>query len=183
MIDGFGDFFSSYLSHFGEPSLFTAAQDPSAHSYRLDWLSSQHGYVLVVRILLNPDGGAEVIAIEESGKPDALQRTQNRLSGADVKKFLQLVEKADFWTMPAENPDPRRKAYKFDASPWVFEGVRNGSYHVVRRLSPNSSPFTEMVRFLAKDLAKLDDSAIPHAYPSTPSTDPGAVKSPSQVRE
>jgi hypothetical protein len=154
-------FFSEYLSYFGEPSLFDASQDSSAHTYRLDWLSSQHGYVLTVRIVLKSEGGAEVIAVEQSPKLSIPRRTRISISAEDTKKFCELVEKADFWTMAAEAEEDRR-LYKFDASPWVFEGVRHGSYHVVLRLSPRPSAFTDMVRFLARDLAKLSDSLVPH---------------------
>ena len=164
-----GQFFSEYLSYFGEPSLFAASQDPSVHSYRLDWLSSQRGYVLTARIVLKSEGGAEVIAVEQSPKSGMPHRTQNSISAADTKKFCELVDRAHFWTMPVEAEEDRR-IYKFAPSPWVFEGVRHGSYHVVLRLSPRPSPFTDIVRFLTKDLAKLDDSAVPHAYSSPAKT-------------
>jgi hypothetical protein len=154
--------FSEYLSYFGEPSLFAASQDPSAHSYRLDWLSGQHGYVLTARIVMKSEGGAEVIAVEQFPKSAVPHRTQNSISAAETKKFCELVDKADFWTMPVEAEEDR-KIYKFDASPWVFEGVRHGSYHIVVRLSPRPSPFTDMVHFLTKDIARLDESAVPHA--------------------
>jgi hypothetical protein len=87
-----------------------------------------------------------------------------------VHRFLQRVEKSDFWSMPTletEDPDPHRRVYKIDAGQWVFEGARKGEYHVAFREGPQSSPFTEMVSFLAKQIAKLDESVIPHALPRT----------------
>ena len=168
-VDGFADYFSAYLSYIGEPSLPAAAQDPRALSYRLDWLSGQHGYVLAVRISVNPDGSAAITSVEESGTPTVLHRTQPSVSSVDVKEFLRMVENSKFWSMPAmeeENPDPRRRVYKLDASACVFEGVRNGSYHVVFRQGPEPSPFTEMVSFLAKNLARLDKPTISHASPA-----------------
>jgi len=164
MVDGFNGFFSHYLSRFGEPSLLAAAQDSSALSYRLDWMASQRWVVLAVRLSFNADGTASVTSIVESGPPAVLHRTQNSVSVEDAKKFMQMLEKAGFWAMPSmeqEKPSKGPKAYKLDASPRIFEGVRNGRYHVVPRLSPESSPFTEMVRFLTRDLAKLDESVIP----------------------
>jgi hypothetical protein len=170
-VDGFGDYFSAYLSSVGEPSLLAATQDPSALSYRLDWLSAQHGYVLAVRISVKPDGSATLTSVEESGTPAVLRRTQSSVSGADGKKFLKMVDNSKFWSMPAmeqENPDPRRRVYKRDASTCLFEGVRNGSYHVVFRQGLEPSRFTEMVRFLTKDLASLDKPALPHASATAP---------------
>lgn len=168
-IDGFASgFFSSNLSFIGEPSLLAAAQDPSALSYRVDWLAAQTGYVVVVRLSLNADGSATTISTVQPGVPGVRHKTQNSVCDADVKKFVQMVENANFWSMPTieqENPKAGRRAYKMDASTWVFEGVRNGSYHVVSRRGPEQSPFTEMVRFLAKDLAKLDEPSVPRAYP------------------
>ena len=157
-VDGFADFFSNYLRRAGEPSLLAAAQDPDAFSYRLDSLAAQLWQVRAVRLTLNPDGSGRIFTTEDSGTPHMLHRKEASIPAEDVSKFLQLVEKAGFWSMPAaeqENADPHRRVYKLDASTWVFEGVRNGAYHVVLRRGLDPSPFTDMVRFLLKDVAKL----------------------------
>ncbi|MGB0036387.1 MAG: hypothetical protein WBP79_13020 [Candidatus Acidiferrales bacterium] len=167
-VDGYGDYFSEYLRSIGEPSLFAATKDRSAVSYRLVWLSGQKGYLLAVRLALNFDESASLIATEEFGTKAPPARTERSLSGADVRKFLELVEKAEFWSMPSveeEKSKSSRKSYRLDASTWVFEGVRNGSYRVILRRAPEPSSFTEMVRFLTRDLAKLDESASPHPSP------------------
>jgi len=158
------------LSSFGEPSLLAAAQDPKVLSYRLDWLAGQTGVLLAVRLSVNPDGNADVTSVASYGKPRALHRAQHSVSGAEVEKFLQLVEIAHFWSMPPReqgNPDVRGNVYKLDASTWIFEGVRNGSYHVVFRRGPEQSPFTDMVRFMAKDIAGLDESITPDPHPAS----------------
>ena len=96
------------------------------------------------------------------------QHTQRTATREEVDQFFRTIEKAGFWSMPTaepENPNPDRRAIKLDAGNWVFEGVRGGAYHVVFREGPEPSPFTEMVRFLAKDLAKVDESAVPRALP------------------
>ena len=154
--------FSSYLARFGEPSLLAAAQNPKVLSYRLTYLSSQHGSLLAIRLSLNSDGGGAITSTVQPPMPAVLQRTQLNVSDADGKKFLQMVENSKFWSMPTqENPDPHRRMYKMDASWWVFEGVRNGSYHVVFRRGPETSAFAEMVSFLANDLTEFGESAIP----------------------
>jgi hypothetical protein len=177
-VDGFANLFSDYLSRIDEPSLLAAAQDPSAISYRFESLAGQSGQMLAVRLSLNPDGSARIFTREESGTPRVLHRTEKSVPAAGVNKFLQLVEKASFWSMPAiepENSDARRKAYKMDASTWVFDGVRTGGYHVVFRQGPEPSPFTEMVHFLEKDLAKLDESVIPRTSSTSSINSSGAL--------
>jgi hypothetical protein len=164
LFDGFAFYISDFLARVGEPSLLTAEQDSSALSYRFNSMSFVPERMLAVRLSLNPDGSARIFATEESGTPRVVHRTQKSASVANVHKFLRRVEKADFWSMlPIEpdRPDAPRRVYKMDASIWVFEGVRNGNYHVVLRRAPESSAFTQMVDFLIEDLAKLDESAIP----------------------
>jgi hypothetical protein len=158
-IDGWANFFSQYLSYFNEPSLLAAAQDSSALSYRLESIAGRKAEVLAVRISLSSDGGARVVAVEQSGTPPILHRTEHSASAAQVKTFLQFVDKADFWSMRAIESG---KGYYTDSDTWIFEGVRNGTYHVVLRAGRQSRPFVDMVRFLAKELAKLDESDIPH---------------------
>jgi hypothetical protein len=64
-----------------------------------------------------------------------------------------------------EDPDPRHRTISLDTVDWVFEGARAGTYHVVFRESPKASPFTDMVKFLARDLAKLDEATVPQPRP------------------
>lgn len=49
-----------------------------------------------------------------------------------------------------------------DGSYWFLEAVRHGEYHMVYRRTPELKPgrFTDIGRYLAKDLAQLDDSKI-----------------------
>lgn len=157
-IDGY-DFFSQVLSQFNEPSLLAAAQDSSALSYRFESMAGQKWQFLAVRVSISSDGSARVFAVELSGTPPILHRTEHSASAAEVKKFLQLVDKGDFWSMRAIESG---KGYYRDADVWVFEGVRNGTYHVVARAGVQSKPFVDMVLFLARELAKLDESDVPH---------------------
>jgi hypothetical protein len=170
-VDGFGDYFSSYLRSAGEPSLFALAEDTRTISYRFDWLAGQSWHFLAIRLSLNPDGSGRITATEILGAPGASHKTELNASRADVMRFLQMIEKADFWSMPnveEGNAKASHRSYKLDASTWVFEGVRGGGYHVTLRRAPETSPYTEMVDYLVRDLAKLDESAFPHAYPSPP---------------
>jgi hypothetical protein len=158
-IDGWASFFSQYLSYFNEPSLLAAAQDSTALSYRFESLAGRKPHVLAVRVSINSDGTARVVAVEQSGTPPTLHRKERTATAGEVKKFLQLVDKADFWSMPAIE---YRKGFYTDSDTWVFEGVRNGTYHVVMRDGGQSRPFVDMVLFLVRDLLKHDESDISH---------------------
>ena len=172
-VNSFADFFSSYLSSIGEPSLLASAKGPSTVSYRLVCMGCQTPNLLVVRLSLNPDGSAAVTTtsatLNISGPSTIGDKIQHSVTAAEADQFFKLIEKAGFWSMPSdepENPDPHHRSYKLHPGHWVFEGARRGSYHVVYREGPKQSPFTEMVRFLAKNLAKLDEPTIPYAPPA-----------------
>jgi hypothetical protein len=76
----------------------------------------------------------------------------------DVKKFLELIEKANFWSMSTTDNN-QRKVY--DGVPWIFEGLRDGKYHAVIRDNWPSSLSSELMRYLTIDLGKVDASGIP----------------------
>jgi hypothetical protein len=116
----------------------------------------------VVRLVVNADGSGQTIsAVSSSGKSDEFKNTKVSVSASDVQKFLQLVEKVGFWSMPSieKKNEGGRKMYVFDGAWWMVEGVRNKSFHYVFRRNPGSSSFTEIGRDLAKNLAKIDNSA------------------------
>jgi hypothetical protein len=169
-VDGWADFFSFFLNTHGEPSLLAAAKDPNALSYRFEWMSGQHGNLLSVRLSLSPDGNAQIIAIAKPSDSGA-STSQRSVSNEDLKKLLQLLEEAKFWSMPTDvdhdpNQQNRVKKYVIDGSPWILEGVRNGGYHVVYGGVPNQSPLRDVIFFLTKDLARLSDSFLPiHSLP------------------
>ena len=168
-LNGSGAFFSSYLSRIGEPSLMTMAQESHTTSYRFESLAAQTGRLLAVRFVLNPNGSAVVYATEESGTQRTVRRTESKIAAGDADRFLHFVETARFWSMSVfepENRDAPHKVYKMDASTWIFEGVRSGGYHVALRQGPEPGSFTAMIRFLLKDLAKLDDSVVPRTLPA-----------------
>ncbi len=154
--------FSHFLSYMGEPSLLDKANDNNALVFRVSFFRSQHGTVVAVRLVVDTDGTARITSAVSS---TPVQRTKDNVSAAGIEKFQQLVEKAGFWSMRVTEPvsplDNGRKVYVLDGMPWLMEGVRNGKYHFVFRENPVvPSSFTEIGRYLTKDLAKLDDSVI-----------------------
>ena len=121
---------------------------------------------IVVRLVVHGDGSGQITSAVSSGETSEVTRTQDEVSVADVNKLLQLFEKDEFWSMSSsELPEQKtdrtgRKAYVFDGSSWLLEGVHAGSFHYVYRPNPKPSPFTEIACFLANDLTKSSDPVI-----------------------
>lgn len=170
-------FFGSFLSRFGEPSLLGAAQDPAVVCYRFESLAGFGQRTLAVRMCVNPDGSAKIFvadwflvrySLNESSR--VIRTSQTTASETAVARFLETVEEANFWAMRPDTPVPtdskgRPTLIVLDADRYVFEGVRNGNYHVVTRWWQDSPPFSEMVDSLVMDLARLRGSAIPRRQP------------------
>ena len=178
-IQGMGGLLARFLASAEEPRLFGVVQQANVVCYRFDWMAGRSGRLLAVRLSFDPDGSARIIRALGNLRSSEVRKTEFGVSAGQAQKFLQLLAMADFWSMPAlepENPDRNRKVYVLGADTWIFEGVRSGTYHVVMRRAPVPSPFTEMVSFLTKDLAKLDDSWTPKASPPPPPIKTNTIK-------
>lgn len=161
-------YMDEFLNSTDEPSLLTQAQDPTAVSYRFVALLVSGLCMRVIRFSLHPDGTATLVTFlgpfpKDPGAKVKADKVERSVSAQDAAKFLELVDGAGFWTMPTvKPPDPTpARYYTLDGAMWLFEGCRSGAYHVVYRGNPNASPFTDMVHFLGKDLAGLDEREIP----------------------
>jgi hypothetical protein len=154
------------LASLSEPSLFEAAKDASVFSFRVSYFSPVPEREIAVRLVVNADGSGQITSAVSSGAASGVKRTQNSVSVADVNKLLQLLAKVEFWSMSStedteEKTDAAgRKVYVLDGSYWMVEGVHEGSFHYVYRVNPRPNRLMEIGCYLAKDLAKPDDSAI-----------------------
>jgi hypothetical protein len=168
----FAPLFAEALAKIDEPSLMTAANDHTLLSYRSDSLGFMTGMIISTRLSVNPDGTGRVYITDQSLlNAQQLHRAQADVSAADVKVFLDLVEKSDFWLMPAEAPEVHpshdgRETYTVDGAVWCMEGARNGNFHAVLRRNPDPSSFTEMVDFLRKNLAARASAANSRSNPA-----------------
>jgi hypothetical protein len=163
LFNGIDYYMAEFLSRAGEPSLLASARDSGTLSFRVSSMGFVPRYTSAVRLSLNADGSGTIVASREAGAAPVLRQSQDTMPAPDVKRFLQIVEQAKFWTMPSMADDHKGKgipdkAYKMDESVWIFEGVRNREYHVVSRRGLESRQFKEMVTFLSKYLAQLDGS-------------------------
>ena len=107
---------------------------------------------------INTDRSAELsvkglMGIESLYTKELAKSKSFKISKTAVKKFLDYLEKADFWNMPQNEP-PRG----LDEADWIIEGTKNGKYHIVDRWSPEEGPFREAALYLVKlTQLKIDD--------------------------
>lgn len=125
-----------------ESSLYLRRTNASTHIYRFTWGRS-FDPVIVVRLEVEPDGTARLISkhfgLRPVGKGKVTQR-EKELSRSEALKLIGQFEMSDFWSAPADDD-----IYGIDGSTWVFEGCRDGRYHVVKRYMPeNGSPFKSL---------------------------------------
>jgi hypothetical protein len=146
-----------YLHLMGEKPLVETAGPRARQVYRLLVDTRPYGIPVVMRLLIAPDGTGEVIGkIGHSPRfPDVL--TVNRIatvSQAEIDEFLKLLADSGFWSMPVfETIDPHH--VMMGEPGWMFEGEKEGSYHVVCRGTSSLAYVKKAVMFLV-DVSKLD---------------------------
>lgn len=158
-----------FLAYLGEPSLLEAANEVKTFSFRVSFFSPVPTHYVAVRLVVDDDGSGEIVSAVSSGKDRVLKRTENSVTSGDVRRLLQLVSKAEFWSTASVEqvsnvPDKSgRKPYVLDGAWWMLEGVHDGSFHYVFRRNPSPSAITEIGCYLARDLVKPTDAPIPMA--------------------
>jgi hypothetical protein len=126
----------------GEASLYVRRTEPATHLYRFTWSRSFEPQI-VVRLEMNTDGSAQLIskhfALRPVGKGLVTHRTQ-KLSRRQASRLVEEFEQRGFWKAPADDD-----VYGIDGSTWVFEGCRDGRYHVVKVYTPeNGNPLKSL---------------------------------------
>lgn len=140
-----------------QSSFIEKSKNEDFHAYRFLWTRSFH-FPASFNLEINTDGSAQLIVkgllgigslyTEELAKSKSFKISKNA-----VKKFLDYLEKADFWNMPQDEP-PRG----LDGANWIIEGVKNGRYHIVDRWCPEEGPFREAALYLIKlTQLRIDD--------------------------
>jgi len=143
--------------------MLKSADNPEAHSYRLIVVGFPSARVMVLRLALAKDGTAQLYAKEAPlDAATTLINKQETIPAPAVNKFLECVDKAQFWRLPFRQiPEPD----VLDGSHWFLEGARLDAFHLVYRRAPEQHPdgLTEMGRYLV-DLANLGNTLrIPRA--------------------
>lgn len=155
--DSRADVLALYLHDIGEPPLVRSDNNSEAHAYRLIWTAFPAGKTVVLRLQVDSQGTARIFAKQTPfDGTNLLLDNEKNISIEGVNRFLECVKRGDFWQLPTrEQHEPQVN----DGSYWVLEGVRDGNYHLVYRRAPerHPGPFTNIGRYLAKDLAQLGD--------------------------
>lgn len=109
----------------------------------------------MLRLSIQSDGSGELTTKVTSGDGVVLLNKTDKISEAEVEKFYAVAKRSNFWRLPTAEVDEVRF---LDGTRWALEAIRDGTYHIVYRRNPAPSLYTEVGRYLAKNLAKLDDS-------------------------
>jgi hypothetical protein len=141
-----------------EPSLWGLSKDASKQSYRFLWLRTFH-HPVSARLEVAKDGAAQLFVKVLNGQggyePGHTVLNRNiKVPKEAVDHFLELLQEADFWNTPTEQPESNEIGA--DGAQWIIEGVTGGHYHVVDRWSPDDGPFRKAALFLALNLGDLN---------------------------
>ncbi len=150
--------YAKHLRAMREPSLWKSSKDTSKQSYRFLWLRTFH-HPVSARLEVAKDGTAQLFVKVLSGQGGyepghAILNRNSKVSKEAVDHFLELLQKADFWNLPTEEPETN--VIGNDGAQWIIEGVTGGRYHVVDRWSPDEGSFRKAALFLALNLGELN---------------------------
>jgi hypothetical protein len=149
------EWYSKHLRALDEPSLWSLSKTQKEESYRFLWLRTFH-HPVAIRIDVNADGTSRLTTKMTSGAGgyDSGQLVQNdtsTLSREQTNWFLGKIEENKFWELATID----KSRMGVDGAAWIIEGVRNGSYHVVDRWSPDDGPVRVIGLLMLKQLAKV----------------------------
>jgi hypothetical protein len=136
--------YSKHLTALQEPSLLKISKnDATAEEYRFLYLRTGD-HPISVRIVVRPDHTAKLISKETSGKggyePGRLTRNrEDHLSKLQTESFLSAPDDLSFWTLPTLHEQEDKNVVHLDGAQWIFEGLKEGRYHIVDRWSPERS--------------------------------------------
>jgi hypothetical protein len=163
--EDWADSWAWYLRTRGEPSLLRSTEDLPMEVYRLTVVGFPGAKTWIFRLQIRKDGtGTLFTKLTTFNTTTFLMDDHKVISAADINGFLESVKRAQFWQLPTTKPSEPEMP---DGSYWFLERARESEYHMVYRRSPevNPSAFTDIGRYLSKNLAQLPDSKIliPHS--------------------
>ena len=153
---------SQLLADLQEPSLLSSATNATVHSYRLLFLPGLANPVCV-RIDVETNGTAivstKVVDASKTTQAKTVLKSDEtiRLDPDRVRLFADALHRSTFWKAPSTQQE---KAV-LDGSTWIFEGVREGRYQIVKRDNPEKH---NRIRQAFETLARLAHKPIDPAY-------------------
>lgn len=148
--------YTKHLKALQEPSLFQQASS-GKEAYRFLWLRTFHSPV-AVRLNVNADGTSLLTVKVTDGQggyePGRLTKDAvRRLSKEETDWFLGRVHELKYWNLPTR--EPKTDEIGLDGAQWVVEAIKDGTYKVVDRWSPDKGPVRALGLIMLIDLAKL----------------------------
>jgi hypothetical protein len=133
--------YSKQLRALREPSLWeTSKRDVMVEEYRFLYLRSFH-HPISVRLLLAPNKTATLFSKEtngKSGEPGRLIRNRKtHLTKLQTQAFMDAPTDLRFWDLPTLLEEKDSNVVNLDGAQWIFEGIKEGRYHIVDRWSPD----------------------------------------------
>lgn len=145
--------YSAALQALDEPSLWERSKSQKEESYRFLWLRTFH-HPVAVRIDIKADGSQLTVKMTSGAggyHPGHLTKNASfKLTKAKTDNLLSEVKKDGFWQI-----ESGRGGGGCDGADWILEGVRDGTYRVVVRWSPQNGPVRDLGLFMLEDLARL----------------------------
>jgi hypothetical protein len=108
-----------------------------ATAYQLIWMPTFHHPVSVRIEQTGQEAKLRAVVLDGKAGYDPGQVAIHRSITLSAEQFTELdrhMEQAAFWTMPT---DEKIDGFVADGDPLVLEGVKNGTYHIVRRELPD----------------------------------------------
>lgn len=157
--------YSWYLRSMQEEPLSTpAAREPG--TYRVLVLPA-YGSPVVIRLNVDSRGTAKLyVKVGKSDSaPEAIVVNEARnVSRGDVETLARLLDDANFWRTPSVQADPRH--HTFGGTSWLFEGSRDGVYHLTSWVEPKRVPCSDAASFLVRTLGRVDLRRLPTQPPT-----------------
>jgi hypothetical protein len=144
-LDTFTDtWYSKMLFALQEPLLYNKTDNKI--SFRFTWLRTFHNPI-AIRIE-NNNHHYKLYWKKSSGaggyKPGKLTLNKSKeISEKEWNKFIELVNKANFWDLPTDN-----NSGGLDGSEWILEGTSNEYYHFAFFWSPRGGNFYDCCNYL-----------------------------------
>ena len=139
-----------------EPSLWELPKITDAQLYRFLWIGTWTA-PFCVRFEASADGTTALYGRVTSGLGgynigSLTSNTTRILSSEQSREFSRGIVASNFWTLPT-----RGDLIGNDGAQWIFEGVRDGHYHLVDRWSPKEGPLHDLGLYFLN----LSELAIP----------------------
>ncbi len=155
--DFLGDWYGKRLRAMKEKSLLKSTNE-NTEIYRFFWLRSFHHPIFVRIEKRNSKIKLFTKELDGTGSSEPVRILKSKeisLTEEDFLKFLDLINRANFWQMPTSSKMGR------DGAQWILEGVKDNRYHIVDRWSPEKGDFREACIYLLKlsgrDVDELKD--------------------------